>query len=470
MEEVRMTDLFQTIQPIHSIDLEKNAKEDAFQQKPESSAISIGTTERTIVNSFTDCLNREKANAKKLLNLLETNRNQISIDGILQATESIPQETSANVNSDLMSARNELVNLQYAEQQAYSAKQIFMRENRLNQPAYYPESKVFSIAILATLVLLESIGNAYFFATGSELGYLGGILQAILVSLANVVVIAGLGGAVVARYCNHVSSRLRLAAFIMLSIFFLFTCAFNLLVAHYRIALQSSPDTAITDATQRFVTQTFALANFDAWILFVLGLGAAIFAGYKWYAMDDRYPGYGNVDRHHKKAQQEYLVAEQRIQNQIVKRFRDANENIAEFATRIEQAVQQYQALLHQAQDVVEQYPHYCQLVQNRCNQRINDYRSINQQIRATPPPSYFNNSVSLDDQLGLINRSWETEEQRLRQLQASRELFLTRTRQEVGDKLRIIQSKAEQDVQAYYKKILDEAKHRNIQDAEGIL
>lgn len=471
MEEVRAADLFQTVQPIQAIDVERNAKEDAFQQRPDSIAISIGigTTERSIVDFFTECLNKERAKAQNLLSFLEADRNKISVDGILQIAESIPQETQTDVKSDMMSGRNELVNLQFAEQQAYSAKKIFMRENNLNKPAYYPESLVFSVAILATLVLFESMGNAYFFATGSELGYLGGILQAILVSLANVVVIAGLGGAWVARYCNHVSTSLRYAALSMLSVFFLFTCAFNLLVAHYRIALQSSPDTAITQATQRFVTHTFALANFDAWILFVLGLGAAIFAGYKWYSMDDHYPGYGSVDRHHKKAQQDFSNAQQRICNQINKRFRDANEKIVECATRMEQAVQQYQALLQQSRRVVDQYPIYRQHIQNLCNQEINRYRTINQQIRATPPPVYFKDLVSIDDPIGVIAKIGRSEEQRANHLQASRELFLTNTRQEVGDKLRKIQSTSNQETHIYFQKILDEAKHRNVLDAEAI-
>lgn len=467
MEEIRAEELFQSVQTTITIDVEKCAQEDAYNQQPNSNATSLCSTERIITHSFTDRLNQERVHATTVLGNLETERSRLSIDGILEEAHAIPEQINTDVNTELRASHSELVRLQIAEQQAYSAKQIFMKENKLNRPAYYTESKVFSIAALASIILVESVGNAYFFATGSELGYFGGVLQAILVSVANVVVIAGIGGTMAARYCNHVSVHRRTVACIGLGLFFISTCIFNLLVAHYRTALQLTPETAITDAIQLFTTHTFALANFDAWILFVIGLGAAIFTGYKWYTMDDTYPGYGKVDRQHKQAQKDYQAAERRIQDRIAELFDQANKKIADCATKLDQTIQQYQALLHCSQSIAERYPAYHQHVQHICNQVINNYRRVNKKIRATPSPAYFNDSVTINDP-GMIGKNWKTEDQRLKQLQMSREKFLTATRREIGDKLRAIRENANQQLQSYFQAIIQEAQQRDNKQTEA--
>jgi hypothetical protein len=56
----------------------------------------------------------------------------------------------------------------------------------LRAPAY-PDSHIMTFSILAGLVLFEGLANAYFFSKGSDLGLLGGWIQAITVAFTNVI-------------------------------------------------------------------------------------------------------------------------------------------------------------------------------------------------------------------------------------------------------------------------------------------
>ncbi|MDC1214033.1 hypothetical protein N8000_06125 [Rhodospirillales bacterium] len=62
----------------------------------------------------------------------------------------------------------------------------FEDEHKLVDGAEYPESQIYHLAIVGAMVLTESIANSYFFAKVSDLGLVGGILQAMPISIVNI--------------------------------------------------------------------------------------------------------------------------------------------------------------------------------------------------------------------------------------------------------------------------------------------
>lgn len=178
----------------------------------------------------------------------------------------------------------------------------------IDRAAIYPASHILHFSILATLILFEGLANAYFFSKGSDLGLLGGWLQAITVSFTNVIAAFFLVGFIGLR---HMSNRhkpilaataaagvgLAVAALLML----------NLTASHFRDLLELNAATLAlggAEATGIVLTPVtearanpFGIQTLEALLLFVLGCTFAAIAAYKGRTFDDAIPGYGGVTR-----------------------------------------------------------------------------------------------------------------------------------------------------------------------------
>ncbi|MEP7027098.1 MAG: hypothetical protein ABI960_00755, partial [Candidatus Eisenbacteria bacterium] len=101
-------------------------------------------------------------------------------------------ESLAGVEHDL-ATDHAVVSLRQEQQLRRRDLRAFVRERRLAREASYPTSRLLHFGIIALVVVVESVANAEFFASVSTLGLVGGFLQAVGVSLVNVVsgVLAG---------------------------------------------------------------------------------------------------------------------------------------------------------------------------------------------------------------------------------------------------------------------------------------
>jgi hypothetical protein len=174
--------------------------------------------------------------------------------------------------------------------------------------SHYPDSHILHFSVLAALILAEGLANAYFFSTGSDLGLLGGWLQAITVSFTNVIAAFFLIGFLGLRHLSNphrpVNRILAIIGIVMTSIALL---ALNLSAAHFRDLLELNAATlamggsAVTGDMLTPVTAArvnpFGFETLEALLLFVLGVTFACIAAYKGRTFDDAIPGYGGVSR-----------------------------------------------------------------------------------------------------------------------------------------------------------------------------
>ena len=177
----------------------------------------------------------------------------------------------------------------------------FQEKHKLDIEADYPESKVLFWGILFIVLILESIANSYFYAQGSDLGLLGGVLQAFLVSITNVVMSFGIGF-ILFRYTNHISIFKKIIAWIGITLSFFMISFLHLITAHYREILIKYPDDSVKNVIYETWNNPFNLSDFDSFILIVIGYAISIFIVLKSYKYDDRYPHYGQIDREYKLA------------------------------------------------------------------------------------------------------------------------------------------------------------------------
>lgn len=211
--------------------------------------------------------------------------------------------------------------LTYAYQRASSAFVAYMnfRDTRgsrfgetgdiepIRRAPSYPDSHVMTFSILAALILFEGLANAYFFSKSSDLGLLGGWIQAITVASANVIASFFVIGFLGLRMLQNPHRPFSFAAAIL---FVPLTAAavifLNFTAAHYRDLLELHAATlALGDSAQTGeilapVTRALTFAPFEtleALLLFMLGVTFAIIAVFKGATFDDRLIGYGAVHR-----------------------------------------------------------------------------------------------------------------------------------------------------------------------------
>jgi hypothetical protein len=182
---------------------------------------------------------------------------------------------------------------------------VFRAENELDRAATYPRSLPYHFSVVVLVVVLEAVANMYLVAQGSELGLLGGIFEAFLLSITNVGVSVVVGMLALPQ-TNHRLSHRRLIAYLVFGLAIVFALFFNLAAAHYRDLLVVSKAVALEQALPRVFSQPFVI-SFDGLVLLALGLAVSALGFRKGYHADDIYPGYGAITRKYAEAKEAFL-------------------------------------------------------------------------------------------------------------------------------------------------------------------
>ena len=198
--------------------------------------------------------------------------------------------------------------------------EAFRKRHRLEREARYPLSRKWHYALLALMALVEIGLNNVFFAVGNELGILGAVLEAFVVTILNLGVAFVLGRTALPELVHRNYARKTVGlALVLVGIVFL--AAFNLFVAHYRELLGGTrPDDAVLRAWPEFLADPLGLTVFSSWILFGLGLFMAFLALVDGFKADDPYPGYGEVDRRYNEALHEFAATRDELMADLEER------------------------------------------------------------------------------------------------------------------------------------------------------
>ena len=266
----------------------------------------------------------------------------------------------------------------------------FRNENRLRRTAHEGGGLLQWFVVSLIILVVESVLNGVFFANAHTLGLLGGVSTAIVISISNIIVAAIV--AWTSRNFNHRRFGRKLIGALAFLCGVAFVPVFNLFVAHFRNAAEAGKPwgEAAGHAIQRIQLNPLGLESIDAWILGMVGILAAIVAGWKTYYSGDPYPGYGRVWRKMRNARDAYAQRnEDAISTVIEKRdeavdaLQLASENAKAQIAEAVSASNEMVSLRGQLRSFLEQ-----------CNQKVNllltIYRNANQEKRTTPTPVHF--------------------------------------------------------------------------------
>ena len=398
MEHFQRVDSFSLEQ---ELGVTRYAREEGRRDKPARSDTTLDDHQRAIIGAINEKLNGARSYGEERLKEISVKLGSIDLRATTNALQNLKIDTEMQVERTRGRFHDRLMGLRQREREMLRELNFFQRINNLHRIAEYPESEILHWSIVATLVVVESIANSYFFAGGSDLGLLGGALQALLISCVNIGV-ALLAGVYLSRNLNHVNQTRKIFAGIGLATYVAFVMFFNLATAHYRMELAIDPLNAIFKALSSLVRDPFGIKDFDAVILLFVGIIFSIGAGIKAYLADDRYPGYGNVDRRFREADYEYQQAKQELReavNTLVDQARTILHNYAEAARN---ANREFGALVAQGETLISEYFRHTAELRSSCHTLLNQYRTENQKIRSSPAPSYFQDypPIDVDDRL----------------------------------------------------------------------
>lgn len=377
--------------------LDERGQERGRQNLPCTDAKALDDVEQNIVTLIQS---ESQTSLDKVLGHLRTYQDRISMLGFDQKMLEF-SHIANNAVSDLKrcvhEGRDYLYQLHRDVGRIENELTTFRDQNRLKRMAHYPDSHVLHWAIIAVIVVVESLINGIFLARGAELGLIGGIGQALVIALINV----GIGlsvGQIFLRQCIHRAWWHKLVGGLGTLLLVVLSVAFNLVVAHYRNALGGPiPDEAVRTAWTLFLQAPLGVADVMSWLLFLLGLVFFFIALWDGWKMDDPYPGYGSLARRQQILNDDYAATKSELLGEL-ERVRDtALGKLNQITKDINNYKSEHETILSSQRKLLSSFDEHLRHLQQCGNELLSVYREANRRARTTLEPAYYTEPWTLD-------------------------------------------------------------------------
>jgi uncharacterized membrane protein YvlD (DUF360 family) len=250
--------------------------------------------------------------------------------------------------------------------------------------------RILGVLLLVVFVLLESILNGMFFAEGSEAGLIGGVVQALVLSILNVGV-ASLYAVYGLPLLFHRRGGIKFIGALVTIVFAFWLCGLNLAIGHFRdLFIAGAGRVQMAELLNRLTANPLLLADAKSFILVLLGIALGLLAVIDVAATRDLYPGYGEVGRERQKAVEEYaeenarsLAAMMELRDHTADDLSSAIEIIRGSQFQMQEAIEGRTRLHHSFKGYLD----HLAVVHERLVQR---YRECNRRVRRGEAPAYF--------------------------------------------------------------------------------
>lgn len=279
-----------------------------------------------------------------------------------------------------------LIPVRQEQQRRRRDLRLFVTENGIGREPQYPESRMFELGIVAVVVLMESVANLSFFAPASNLGLLGGFLQAVAVALANAI-LGVLAGFFPARHLRDAAAWVRRLSVIGLVAYGVVAVCLNLGVARWRDLVISHAST--DQGAGQLLINPWNLSLPSA-VLFMVGLAASGICLWKGFRLDDPIPGYADVHRRFVEADRAYDHCLEIMRGRVIGRVELIGDGCEAVVRNAKSIVESMESVVGHMQQAAEEYKAGRQREEASCNRLLKRFRDENRAVRTTPAPSYF--------------------------------------------------------------------------------
>lgn len=424
------------------MNLSENAANQAMSESPKTSDTELDIYQQNIVDFVTSKIVDSRHAALEELNRLDSSRKSIEKDiegfSLTQIVESAKQKI-VRLNAEWHEIFD---NTRKEEGAVLRNYRYFLYENKLKREASYPDSLVLHWAFIILAILLESIVNSFFFANASDLGLLGGLFQALFISLSNIGS-AILIGIYVLPYKNHVDTKKQFRAKASTFFYIIFIFFFNLGAAHYRTLLEDDPVNAKINTIPHLLQDPLVI-NFEAWNLLIIGMLFVIVALLKGYKSDDVYPGFGEMHRRLKSTTNHpgKKIETMKSINGIIDEF---SKQAVSLSQNAKLKIGQYKDSIFRSKEVVLKFVKFIESAENVCNNALWEYRNANIHVRSTKAPAYFSQKHSFSEYL--LRAEFSEEKATCKRIEARLNDIQKFEEQKLNDELSRVNTKALEDI-----------------------
>jgi hypothetical protein len=377
------------------LSLEARAREAGGEDRPASDAVNPDSTER-------DCLTEIERRAQ---HSLEEYRAQLAVyDGrirraLVSADQRVQIEAAGQgaLGDFEALAVDDLEQLHLITREVEGRQQEYEEFRKANRLTRLPRvvggrEKVLRFLLIAILFLLESVLNGIMFAKGSDAGLIGGVAQALMLSLLN------LGSAILlARgalpQLAHRNFFRKLLGIVAVPVYAVLAVSINLLIAHFRDAfIAHAGEVDMVALKAQLLAHPLALGDANSWVLCAVGIVFSLITLIDAAGLDDPYPGYGRIGRELAQAIARFAQAKSHCLDGLMGRRDAAIKDMADVITDLRSleydADLAVQGRMRLHRDFVA---HLASLASAQVSLVLR-YREANERARKTPPPAYFRN------------------------------------------------------------------------------
>lgn len=268
----------------------------------------------------------------------------------------------------------------------------FKAKHKLDRPAKIGSARAsfFKWALIVILVLVELVTNGELLSKGSDLGLVGGIVEALIFAVLNVGV-ALMFGIFAIPYLMHRNLLLKLFGLISLLAYFACLVGINLALAHYREVSGVLLEGAGEAVMQRLVNDPLGLQDFRSWLLFALGVLFSIIAVIDGLMMNDPYPGYQKVDKALRTARDKYAEMRRAAIDELGGVRKDYEELLTTSRSDLSKQRVEHDAIVSHRSRMISLFDDHQAQLEKAANALLRDYRDANVAKRNTPAPVRWN-------------------------------------------------------------------------------
>lgn len=250
------------------------------------------------------------------------------------------------------------------------------------------------ILVLAILFIGESLLNGTFFAEGSETGLIGGIVQALVLSLLNI------GAAVLyALYglplLTHKSHAIKTVGICITAMYAAWAFLLNLIIGHIRdLFILHEGKVAATAIWGRLSTAPFMLSDTQSFVLAALGVGLSIVALIDAAGLDDLYLAYGGIGRRRGNAISRYTDDKARCLAGLTQRRDEALSTMKEVIELMRSSEYELRLAIEGRSRLHQNYVAYLAHLADCRERLLRRYYEANTRARSSQSPPRFSSKV----------------------------------------------------------------------------
>lgn len=379
------------------LELEKRGARRGEENQPPSSAQSLDEVETQVVE-------RVKAEQKKSHQFVEDELGSYTerlanlefeqhVSTIRQAVPACVGEFRGEVTQGL----DELHGPRDNFRRAHDERNSFQHDNRLHRAARTSSAagQFLKGALIVLILIVESVLNGVFLATGSAQGLLGGVSTAIGFAFLNIG-IALLFGRFGVPELNHRRWSRKLVGLVSLALYLGLATLLNLGLAHYRDAATGFVTDGGRLVMERLQSSPWQLDDLMSWILFGIGLGFSIIAFIDAYLWTDPYPQYGAVQKRLEQRRLEYTSLKKKLIEELDDVRQDYVDQINEISNDLSKRRREFDMIISHRARLVSLFDQHQAQLSTVAGTLTHIYRRANERKRTIPAPEYFAQAIEI--------------------------------------------------------------------------